>query len=94
MATNWIKKIGPGPNAELRLAGASAPEGFSYETTTTKEVIQAAYDTGDTITETEVVGVGDLLLVQKDGIYFLVKVTSINETMDDNADYYELEVKF
>jgi hypothetical protein len=94
MATNWIKKIGPGQNAELRIPGAGAPEGFSYETTTTKEVIQAAFDTGDVITETDVVSVDDLLLVKKDDIYFLVKVSSVNETMDNNADFYELEVKF
>lgn len=94
MANNWIKKIAPGPDAELRVPGANAPEGFSFTNATTKEIIQAAFDTGDVITETEVVTVNDLLLVLKNGTYFLVQVNAINETIDNNEDSYELEVKF
>ena len=93
MALNWRKKIGPGMNATLRVLGENAPEGFTFSSTNTKEQIQGAYDTGTTITESEVVETGDLFLVLKAGEYFLLKINKINETSADNKDSYEIEVK-
>ena len=93
-ATNWIRRIAPGANAEVRILGANPPEGFTFANVTTKEQIQAAYETGTMITESDVVNVDDIFLVFKNEKYILVIVRAVTETVDNNNDKYDLEVKF
>jgi len=38
--------------------------------------------------------VGDVFVVQNGGNYFLLEVTNINVTMDNNNDFYEFSIKY
>ena len=58
------------------------------------EEIQVAFDNGDAAGTTDA-AVGDRFLVQLiTGEYVLILITNINETADNNDDYYELSIKY
>ena len=89
LATNWIQKIGVVNSSDLRIPDAA----FSYDEIATVGQIEAAFEQGTTITESDVVQEGDMFLVLSDGTYFALIVTDINLTAADNKDYYEFSVK-
>lgn len=86
---NWIQKIGPANSADLRLPDAA----FNYDEISTLAELEAAFELGTTITESDVVQVGDQFLVLSEGVYFAIVVTEINLTAADNGDYYQFSVK-
>jgi hypothetical protein len=89
LATNWIQKIAPVNSSDLRLPDAA----FSYDEIATVAQIEAAFEQGTTISESDVVQVGDMFLVLSDGTYFALMVTNIDLTAGDNKDFYEFSVK-
>ena len=92
-ATNWYQQILPANGAELRVPDFTKVEGFSYETTVSKEVITEAFNTGISKTESDVIEVGDLFLVKQGDDYFLLKCTNVVVTTADNNDYMEFSIK-
>lgn len=90
---NWLQMIEAGQGAVLKSAGANQPEGFNFESVTTKDQIIAAFEIGSVVGITGV-SQGELYLLEKNGIYFLIEIKSINTTDSDNSDNYELNLKY
>ncbi|MEL6988421.1 MAG: hypothetical protein AAGK97_11410, partial [Bacteroidota bacterium] len=92
-ATNWRKMIMAGQDAVLKAAGTQQPEGFNFASVTTKDQIIAAFNAGVEVNTTGVVE-GELYLLEKNDIYFLIEIKSINEISENNDDFYELNLKY
>ena len=101
-AENWRQQIGAMNDATLRVVDVNAqPEGFSFANVATKEEIIAAYDTGINL-PTEVNGIpasdpvstGDLFVVERGGVYYLLSVASVDVTASDNTDSYTFDIKY
>lgn len=90
---NWYQQILPVNGAELRVPDLTQSENFSYENATSRGAIVAAFDSGISKTESDVVAVGDLFLVKRDDNYYLLECVEINITNSDNNDYYKFDVK-
>lgn len=91
----WIKKIAPTNGSIFKTPAADFPaDGFDMIAFPSE--VQAAFDAGDQITESEVVMIGDRFLVQSinDGNIYLIEVTNIDETTTDNEDSYTLSIKY
>lgn len=86
------------------------PENFSFENVTIKEQIKEAYDTGLALTgsdapcnctdatsgETvsEKVEVGDMFIVKKGDVYYMIIARAVNVTSNDNDDSYSFDIKY
>ncbi len=101
-ASNWRQQIGPSNSAVMRVVNTdNLPEGFSFATTSNKEEIILAWDTGNELTmevnglpATDIVEVGDLYVVIQDGEFYLLSIASIDPTADDNSDSYTIDIKY
>lgn len=92
-SVNWIRKVAPVNGSILKTPGADFPF-TGIGDIQFREEIQSAFDGGTTITESEVVLVGDVFIIQDaGGQIFIVEVTDVNETTSDNDDYYQLAIK-
>jgi hypothetical protein len=92
-ATNWYQQISPKNGAAMRIPDAGQVENFSFENANTREMLEAAWDTGADATETAVLAVGDLFMVLIGEDYYLVEVGEIFVDPAANGDYYKLNVK-
>ena len=93
VAQNWKKQISGVGNNVIRTPGIDFPVD-DFAAVQFSEEIQVAFDNGDDTTIADV-AVGDRFLVQlTSGEYVLVLITNINETTDNNEDYYELSIKY
>ena len=93
MAANWIRKIAPINGAILRKPSADFPSG-GIGFIQFQEEISDAFDLGTSITESDLVLMGDVFLIRAaSGETFIVEVTAVVETSGDNDDYYQLAIK-
>ena len=93
IATNWLQKIEPRNGAVLRIPDSGQSENFTYANAKTRAAIIAAFDSGISKTESDVVKVGDLFIIQRGDDYFLLECADISVTSGDNLDYYKFNVK-
>lgn len=94
VSQNWKKTVSPVGNNVLRTPGVDFPVD-DFAAVQFSEEIQVAFENGDNVTTSNVVAVGDRFLMQlTTGEYVLVLVTNIDETVDNNADFYELSIKY
>ncbi len=99
VATNWLQQIAGinGSTVRALVAGQNGLlESFSFESVSVVEEISAIHnangiDFSGGVSNT--VLVGDVFSVENNGRYFLLKVTNINVTTDDNNDGYTFSVK-
>ena len=88
-----VKYVVPGQNG--------VAEDFTFESVEFKDQIATLFANGVDFTATNsdgelvsnVVEVGNYFVVSKDGINYLLEVTEITETNNDNADSYTMNVK-
>lgn len=67
---------------------------MSFDATTTKEQVQAAFDgAGGNLATSPVIANGDIYLVQQGAQYFMVRFAKVNMTAADNLDNYEIDIK-
>lgn len=101
-ATNWRQQIAGMNSAVIRTIGGGMPENFNFDNVQFREQIVAAYDSGNDLTLTDAttglkitspLKVGDTFTVKRDDKYYLIKVTRINVTTNDNMDSYEFSIK-
>ncbi|MFN7118315.1 MAG: hypothetical protein ACK4TA_16055 [Saprospiraceae bacterium] len=102
---NWRQRISAVEDnkASIRYPGSGLPENFNYAGVTTYEQAKAAYDSGKAFTAadprggtekvSEVVKVGEVFLVKRENNYYVIKVTKITVTPNDNRDSYEFSIK-
>lgn len=101
MAENWKQRISGLNGSVIKVPGTGNGENFSYDDVNTVEEILTAFDAADVLTETntdgelisDIVNVDDVFLVQNGQSYWILKVTDVNVTTDDNSDSYEFSIK-
>jgi len=104
--STWRQIISPTNGAAVRyIDKAKLPENFSYENVKTLEEIIGAFDSGIKFKEVVVNGMivdfesnkvveGDVFTVKTpDNRYFIIKVTKITVTSNDNNDSYTFSIK-
>lgn len=101
LETNWLQQISGTNGAEVRYIGGAMPENFNFDNVKFVEEIVAAFDTGRNFTAKDSTGelisdplkVGDVLTVKRGTKYYMIKVTKINVTTNNNNDSYEFSIK-
>jgi len=94
-ATNWLQQIEPVNGARLSVVNlTNLPENFSYTSVSSKEEIEAAFNTGAEVTISPALQVGDLLTAAVDGTFYLMQLDDVVVTTNDNQDRYEFSIKF
>lgn len=87
---NWLQQIGTINGSDLRAPAA----GLVYEDILTSEQIVAAFNDGQSFTESSKVAEGDVFLAKtSEDNYFILKTVTITVTPSDNSDSYEFSVK-
>lgn len=90
IASNWIQRIEPVNGAVLAVVTSA---GYNFADIETKGQVVALFDEGEEVDMSSVVATGDAFVVRKDNDYFLLEVTEIILTSDDNNDYYQFDIK-
>lgn len=110
-ANNWRQQISAANDAEMLAADLDAlPENFSFENVTSKEEVQAVFDTGAALTGSdadcnctdsvsgeavsEPVNAGDVFAVKRGDQYYLVRIDEVNNVAIDNSDNYVVSIKY
>ena len=100
---NWKAQISAINDAEMRIPGAGFPEDFDFANVATVEEIQGYFDGGEQLPNydadddeyiSDAVEVGDVFLVTRNGVYYLLQVTAVNPTPADNADNIVFDIVF
>jgi len=93
-SSNWLKNISAVNGATLRVPGTDFPVN-DFDAVQFSEDISIAFDNGTDVSTTGVVVIGDRYLVRAaGGTTFLVLVTDIVETTNNNEDFYQLSIKY
>jgi len=103
--SNWKKQISGvnGSVVKYLVPGMGGlAESFAFENISFKENIAVLFDNGLDFTEMNaggdlisgVISAGDILIVQNGEKSYLINVSAVNETSDDNGDSYTLDIKF
>jgi|SRR6056297_507597 len=87
---NWIQRIEPTSGVELATLSAE----FNFDAVATQAQVAEAFDETSTVTQSDVVEVGDMFAVEtEDGRNFILLVTDVTITPDDNLDNYTFTIK-
>lgn len=89
---NWLKQFEAENGAELR--APSSDDNIVYSNVQYVEEISDFYDRGTTLSITGAVTKGDIFLVRKGTRTYLIEVSNVVETSDNNDDYYEVNIKY
>lgn len=93
-SSNWIQTISPVNGAELRTVDLSSiVEIGTFDAIDSREQIQTAFNNGTVVTESPVVLVGDVFVVNSFGALYIMEVTDVVATSTDNLDYYVFDIK-
>lgn len=96
-ATNWIQKIRGVNGSELKyiVKGQNGvSESYTFGGITIQEEILDLWDKGTAFTVSNVMKVGDNIIVKNGNNYFLLEVKEVNITPNDNADNYKFDIKY
>ncbi|MEM1319937.1 MAG: hypothetical protein AAGG75_06740 [Bacteroidota bacterium] len=93
MDRNWIQKIEPVNGAVLRGLDMGQIDNFDFDAIDTKEAIIGTFSNGVDLSESAVVNVDDIFIVRDNNDYYLLKVTKVEVTTNNNDDFYEFSIK-
>ncbi len=93
-ATNWIQRIAPVGTNILTVAPSSSEFPTAFEDIQYQSQIEDAYNLSSQVTQSEVVNIGDVFLLNNGTNIFIIKCTNVNVTNSDNSDSYTFDVKF
>lgn len=91
---NWLMQIAPVNSSQIvrLIAGQNGlPEEFTFEFTTSVEQIPGVFANGVAY-NSETVSEGDLFAVERDGVYYIIKIAQINDTTTGNGDNYVVDI--
>ncbi len=96
---NWAQTISPVGSSMikyLRAGEGGLPEGFTFDSIDFKEGLSSLFDNGITFTQgvSDFLVIGDVFVVEKSNSFWVLEVTNIEVTDNDNADKYTFNVKF
>lgn len=87
---NWLQIIAPADSTtSLRSIDAS----YTYENVTSKELLIEAYDGGTELAQTGTLMVGSTYVAKREDVYYMMTVTGVNPTTDDNLDNLIWDIK-
>jgi len=88
--SNWRRQIQTRNNATLVMLDTA---NFSFTEVAFKDEVKTFYDSGTEASVTPVLSTGDAFAVKRENDYFLLILTEIVVTADDNNDYYQFDIK-
>lgn len=87
---NWLQIIAP---ADATTSLRSIDAAYTYENVTSKELLIKAYDGGTELAQTGTLMVGSTYVAKRDDVYYMMTVTEVNPTTDDNLDNLVWDIK-
>jgi len=98
-ALNWIQSISPVNGSTMKYlakGGVAINEGFSFDGAMFKEELASLLDGGQDLNgdATDKVQVGDVFIVENMGKIWILNVTEVIVTADNNDDQYRFDVRF
>jgi len=90
-AENWNQSIAATDTSEVTLA--VLPSSFDFDGVLTKARVQSSFDEAEVIFESDKVEIGDIFAVQRGDEAFLLLVTDVTVTTNDNSDSYTFSIK-
>jgi len=90
LAENWIQRIEPVNGATMAIVEDTNAD---FAAVVNKDEVKALYDNGNEVSQSPQLAIDDLFVVKNGTDYFLLIVRDIILTPDDNADYYEFDIK-
>lgn len=92
-ASNWIQRIEPVNGATLRSVNpADLGDNFSFDAVLGISEVIAAFDAGTTVSESDVIQVGDIFAVNNGSNYYLIRFDEVNVTTNNNLDNYVVSI--
>ncbi len=86
-AANWTMQFAPITANNVNLRASTA----DFDNTFFKEEVAAAYNAGTDVSNATAV-IGDVYAVERDGVFYLLKVVDVVE-VSDNSDYIMFDIK-
>lgn len=90
-AENWIQRIASIDTSIVKLA--IFPSGFDFDGVLTKARVSESFDEGEEVAETGLIEIGDVFAVQRGEAAYLLRVSEVNISPNDNSDSYSFEIK-
>ncbi len=87
----WRRQI-QGVNG-ITLRAASGPELLNFDNINFRETIIAAFDDGADVNPSEMVEEGNIFIANRGDDYFIMRVTDLDPSPDDNRDAYMFDIK-
>jgi len=102
--SNWIRRISGANGAEVRHLFPNQnglPEDFTFESVSTTQELASIWNNGLGFVDTNADGdeislrveQGDMFMVLREGKYYMIRVATINETVDNNNDNYMIDIR-
>jgi hypothetical protein len=90
-AENWVQRIASIDTSIVKLA--IFPPSFEFDEVLTKARVSESFDEGQEVAETGTLEVGDVFAVQRGEEAYLLRVSEVNVSPNDNSDSYTFEIK-
>jgi hypothetical protein len=92
---NWIQRIQPANGSIIATPAAASDLSANFDNINLQSEIANEYNSGaDVGTQTQVVNIGDVFLINNGTNIFMIKCTNVNPTAADNMDSYTFDVKY
>jgi len=89
----WRQQIEGANGTTLRAADPGNPELFNFDNINSREAIIAAFDSGISAEPSNMLVVEDVFIANRGGDFFIMTVTSITVTPNNNEDFYLFNIK-
>ncbi len=89
----WRQQISGANGTTLRAANSSSPELFNFENINSREAIIVAFENGVDANPSEIVQEGNVFMANNGDDYFILTITDVQVTSNNNRDFYLLDIK-
>ena len=105
LASNWIRRISGANGAEVRhlFNGQNGlADNFEFDNVSTAGQVAALWDNGVSFVDTNSDGdgvslrvePGDIYTISANNTFYLIRITQVVETVDNNQDNYMVDIRF
>ena len=95
-ASNWKQQISGVNGSSLKRITAGqdgVSENFTFDGVQTKEEVAALAGQGAAVTVSSKLSGGEVFAVTNNGRFYLIRIASVNVTVDNNNDQYNIDIK-
>jgi hypothetical protein len=104
-ASNWIRRISGANGAVVRhiFPGQNGlPDDFNFDNVSTSQQVASLFENGVSFVDTNIDGdpislrvqTNDIFTVSANNTFYLIRVSGISETIDNNQDSYMMDIRF